>query len=170
MKRLLFIGDSLIEFYDWQQRFPAYPVYNMGVAGETVEGLYSRLKMVYEQIEPPDMIFVMTGINNMAMSDRKFIPVYRKLVRSLKDRYRHSKVIVHSLLPVLFQWISNSDITKVNKELHQMAEEEGAIYSDIHTCFVDGEGNPVPEFLMEDGIHVSGSGYRIWSAEIEKLL
>ncbi len=65
--RLLFIGDSLIEYFDWQERFPKNSVYNMGVAGETVEGLYARLQVVYLQLDTPDAIFIMSGINNLAM-------------------------------------------------------------------------------------------------------
>ena len=38
-KRFLFIGDSLVEFFNWQERFPDKKVYNFGSAGETAEGL-----------------------------------------------------------------------------------------------------------------------------------
>jgi len=59
--RLLFIGDSLIEYFDWQERFPKNAVYNMGVAGETVEGLYARLPVIYTQLDVLDAIFIMSA-------------------------------------------------------------------------------------------------------------
>jgi hypothetical protein len=36
---ILFLGHSLIEFFDWQKRFPDHLAVNLGKAGESVEGL-----------------------------------------------------------------------------------------------------------------------------------
>jgi lysophospholipase L1-like esterase len=168
--RLLFIGDSLIEYFDWQERFPKNMVYNQGVAGETVEGLYARIEVVFAQIEEADAIFIMSGINNLALGDKKFIPVYRKIVESMKEHYKASQIFVQSLLPVLFPWIENDEIRKMNRQLKKMAEEDGVCYLDIHSLFVGQEGMPVKDYLLDDGVHVSEKGYRVWSGEIEKLL
>ena len=168
--RLLFIGDSLIEYFDWQERFPKNSVYNMGVAGETVEGLYARLQVVYMQLDTTDAIFIMTGINNLAMGDKKFITTYRKIVRGLKKQYKSPKIFVQSLLPVLFLWISNDEIRGINIELKKMADSEKVAYLDIHSLFVDREGQTIADYLLEDGVHVSQKGYSVWSNEIEKHL
>jgi lysophospholipase L1-like esterase len=168
--RLLFIGDSLIEYFDWQERFQKNSVSNMGVAGETVEGLYARLQVLYMQLDTPDAIFIMSGINNLAMGDRKFTTTYRKIVRGLKKQYKSPKIFVQSLLPVLFPWISNDEIRGINLQLKKMADAEKVGYLDIYSLFLDREGRPVADYLLEDGVHVSEKGYRVWSNEIEKHL
>ena len=168
--RLLFIGDSLIEFYDWQRRFPGDEVFNYGIAGETVEGLYSRLQVVLNRVSSPDFVFIMTGINNMAMGDRSFIKTYRKIVAEIKAQSPSSKIFVHSLLPVLFPFIANDEIRGINNDLRAMAEEQNVFYSDIHAVFLDSSGSPRASFLLDDGVHLSDEGYRAWSAEIEKQL
>jgi len=168
--RLLFIGDSLIEYFDWQERFPKNSVYNMGVAGETVEGLYARLQVVYTQLDAPDAIFIMSGINNLAMGHKKFITTYRKIVRGLKKQYKSPRIFVQSLLPVLFPWVSNDEIRDINIQLKKMAEAEKVDYLDINSLFLDREGRTVAAYLLEDGVHVSEKGYRVWSDEIEKHL
>lgn len=169
--RLLFIGDSLIEYFDWQERFPKSSVYNMGVAGETVEGLYSRLQVVYTQlVDTPDAIFIMSGINNLAMGHRKFITTYRRIVRGLKKQYKSPGIFVQSLLPVLFPWISNDEIRDINIQLKKMADAEKVGYLDIYPLFLDREGRTIADHLLEDGVHVSEKGYRVWSNEIEKHL
>ena len=53
---LLFIGDSLIQFFDWQKRFPAYQITNLGVAGESVQGLLARIPALNERMEAPDWL------------------------------------------------------------------------------------------------------------------
>jgi lysophospholipase L1-like esterase len=169
-KRLLFIGDSLIEYFDWAGRFPFNSVYNMGMAGETVDGLYSRIERIIESIETPDRIFIMSGINNLAMEDKGFVPKYRKIISKLVGRYPEAAIFVHGLLPVLFPFIGNDDISEINRKLRQVAAEERVSYLDIHSHFLDEQQNPRPSCLAADGVHLSEEGYRVWSGEIEKLL
>jgi lysophospholipase L1-like esterase len=168
--RLLFIGDSLIEYFDWQERFPKNIVYNLGVSGETVDGLYARIEVVYSQIEEADAVFIMTGINNLAMGDRKFIPTYGKIVKGLKEHYTSSRIFVQSLLPVLFPWISNDEIRDMNIQLKKVADAEKVAYLDIYSLFLEEGGKPVKAYLLDDGVHVSEKGYRVWANEIEKYL
>jgi lysophospholipase L1-like esterase len=168
--KVLFIGDSLIEFYDWEQRFPGREVFNYGIAGETVEGLFSRLQGILKKVANPDYVFIMTGINNMAMGDRAFPVTYRKIIGQIKAKSPSSQIFVQSLLPVLFTFIQNDEIREINMELRKIAEEEDVSYSDIHAVFLDSSGVPRKSYLLDDGVHLSEDGYRAWSAEIEKLI
>jgi lysophospholipase L1-like esterase len=169
-KKLLFLGDSLIEYFDWSERFPEHEVYNLGIAGETIGGLHLRLKGIFRKVKDPDKVFIMSGINSMAMGDEDIADAYRDIVQELRQAYPSAEVIVHSLLPVLFPFISNEDICHMNARLKQIAADEQVLYLDLHARFLDEKGRPVPAFLMDDGVHVSGEGYRIWSGEAEKLL
>lgn len=168
--RLLFIGDSLIEFNDWSERFPMHEVYNSGVAGETVQGLLARFGSIRSRMPSPDAVFIMTGINNLAMEDRNFIPAYREVIRQVSGAWPDARVHVHSLLPVLFPWIADEDIKSANRELKRLAEEEKVIYTDIHREFLDDQGRPLRSHILDDGVHLSGRGYRTWEDCIERSL
>lgn len=52
MKTLHFVGDSLIEYFDWQYRFSACKVTNSGWAGETVSELPWLNKKTISSINP----------------------------------------------------------------------------------------------------------------------
>ena len=168
--RLLFIGDSLTEFFDWTSRFQEHAVHNLGIAGETVEGLYRRLPGVCRRVGQADCIFIMSGINNLSMEDKGFIGTYRRIVRDLADCYPSARIFVQSLLPALYPFISNADVDEMNVLLKGLAQEEGAGYLDIHSLFLGEDGRPDPSLLDEDGVHLSGKGYIVWSGEIERLL
>jgi lysophospholipase L1-like esterase len=168
--RLLFIGDSLIEYFDWERRFPNYTVYNLGIAGETVEGLASRLNWVIRKMKAPDRVFIMSGINNMAIGNPDFISTYRGVIQEIRQAWPSATIVVHSLLPVLFRFISNEDIRFMNVRLKHLAAGESVLYLDIHAAFLNEKGRPVPALLEDDGVHVSEEGYKVWSSEIEKLL
>lgn len=169
-KGLLFIGDSLVEFFDWAARFPKHTVYNMGIAGETVDGLYRRLERTVGNLNDVDMVFIMSGINNLAMDDKGFIRTYRKIIREMTGRFPSVRIFVHSLLPVLYPFISNDDVRSINLQLRTLAGDEGVCYLDIHSHFLDDGDNPDPSCLSDDGVHLSNKGYVVWSGEIEKLL
>ncbi len=84
---ILFVGDSLIEYLDWQERFPDHTVTNLGVAGESVQGLLSRIIVIKEVCSEADFIFIMSGINNVAMGDNDFIDFYKVIIESYHSLY-----------------------------------------------------------------------------------
>ncbi len=169
-KHLVFIGDSLTEWYDWQERFPAYRVMNLGISGETVEELLDRRDMLRDRIDAPDVLFLMTGINNI-LSERNDITVpYRELVRNLTTWYKGAKVVVQSLLPVDMPWISNDTIRTINYSLSHIAIEHDAEYLDVYSHFVDENGKPRPGLLSDDGVHLASKGYEVWAKAVEEYL
>ena len=169
-KRILFIGDSLTEFFDWQRRFPGHEVVNLGTAGETVEGLLSRIDRITRLSPPPDVIFLMTGINNVAMEDYDFLDSYRRIVEKTSSSFPETRLFIQSILPAVIQWISDEHIRELNRSLHEIAEKEGKEYLDIYSLFVGPGGSAVKEYFLPDGVHLSDVGYAAWSKALERLL
>jgi lysophospholipase L1-like esterase len=169
-KHIVFIGDSLTQWFDWQRRFPDYRVTNLGISGEQVEGLLERRDRIRSQIGDPDIIFLMTGINNIAMEQFKIAGPYREFVRNLTTWYKQSTVVVQSILPVALEWVSNNVIRDTNRLLEQIAREYSGNYLDVYRLFVDSNGNPKNAYLQDDGVHLSSKGYEVWANEVESFL
>ncbi len=169
-KHLVFIGDSLTEWFDWQRRFPDYAVTNLGISGEPVEGLLARRDRIRSQMGDPDTIFLMTGINNIAMEQYFITDNYRGIVRNLTTWYKRSTIVVQSILPVDLAWVSNNDIKDTNRHLAEIAREHNAEYLDLYSLFVDPTGNPKSGYLQDDGVHLSSKGYEVWADEVERFL
>jgi lysophospholipase L1-like esterase len=167
---ILFIGDSLVEYHDWQRRFPQHDIINLGVAGETVEGLLSRIGEIISNVSRPDLIFIMSGINNIAMDDDGFFVPYRKVLEQLSEAYSGTKIFIHSLLPTLNDWISTEPIDRANNFLKHVAMETGVEFLDLHSFFLDESGKVIEEFLLSDGVHLSEKGYDRWSRVLEKII
>jgi|Deesub1362A_J573_1020465.scaffolds.fasta_scaffold00361_20 lysophospholipase L1-like esterase len=164
---ILFIGHSLIEFFDWQERFPAERVINLGVAGEMVRGLLSRIDSIVTDHPSADMIFLMTGLNDVAMEETGFIETYREVIERLKTAYPDTIIYIHSLLPTIVEFIDNETIKEVNDSIQKLALDTGVEYIDIYDLFIDSDGRPIREYLLDDGVHLSESGYAVWSGVIE---
>jgi lysophospholipase L1-like esterase len=168
--KLLFLGHSLIAFNNWQERFPGHEVASLGVPGETVDGMLSRIDEIKAGHPLFDLIFIMSGLNDVAMGDNDFIGDYREAVRRLKGAYPAARIYVNSILPTLTAFIPDSWIRKANKQLKAIAEENGAEYLDIYSLFIDENGVPVREYLLGDEVHLSDRGYDVWSAALEKVI
>ncbi len=167
---LVFIGDSLTQWFDWQGRFPQYVVASLGISGETIEGLLARLECIRSQVDNPDYIFIMSGINNIVNEQYRIVEPYREVVRNLTNWYKKSKVVIQSILPVDVQWINNNIIITTNLNLEKMAVEFASRYLDIYSAFVDSNGNPKKGYFSDDGVHLTNMGYLVWAYEIEKML
>ncbi len=167
---ILFIGDSLIEYFDWQERFPDHKIGNFGVAGESVQGLLSRIMLIKESFPDAHMVFIMSGINNIAMGDTDIIASYRMIVERLQSAYPASDIIANSLLPVTIEFINNDTIKKVNEALQCLVQETGTELLDMHSRFLDTKGRVIAEYLLDDGVHISNEGYAVWARAVEEII
>ncbi len=168
-KKLVFIGDSLTQWCDWDRRFPEHQVTNLGISGETVERLLARRERIRAQIDNPDFIFLMTGINNIASEQYDIVPPYREIVRNLATWYKQATVVVQSILPIDVTWIDNTVIKDANRHLEQIARALGAEYLDVYTLFVDAHGRPKKGYLSDDGVHLADKGYDAWTKAVERF-
>ncbi|MCI5118308.1 MAG: hypothetical protein D3913_10180 [Candidatus Electrothrix sp. LOE1_4_5] len=70
---LLMLGDSLVEWGDWEALLPEIEVINRGIAGEHTEELSTRLVNEIDRVlavrSEPEYILIMTGTNNLLMGE-----------------------------------------------------------------------------------------------------
>ncbi len=112
----------------------------------------------------------MTGINNIAMEEYTVAGTYGEILKWLTSCYRDAKVVVQSILPVRLPWVDREKIREINRYLEEMSEQFGAAYLDLYGLFTDSGGTPVPDCLLEDGVHLSARGYERWSEAVERFL
>jgi len=169
-KTIILLGHSLIEYGDWQEWLPEFNVVNLGVAGETTEGLASRMEYILENYPNADYYLIMSGINNIAMDDYNFIDTYKWIIKKLRESFPDSQVIVHSILPCKIEFIDNNVIKQMNERLRTITESEGAHFLDLYDRFVDSNGEVISEYLLDDGVHLSNAGYRVWVDVLRKII
>jgi lysophospholipase L1-like esterase len=166
-RKFLFIGDSLIEFFNWQQRFQEDQIYNFGSAGETAEGLLARLPEIIRRIQAPDLVMTMTGTNNIAMEDYGFLTTYGKIITLLQKNYARTTIVMASLLPIELFFLGDA-IPRVNRKLREIARERNIVYLDLYPLFLGADSKPIATYYEADGVHLSGEGYAVWAKALEK--
>ena len=167
--KFLFMGDSLIEFFNWQKRFPDREVFNYGIAGETAEGLLARLPNIIDRVQSPDLVMIMTGINNVAMEDYGFLLTYKKIITRLRKNYGKATISMTSLLPVDLFFLGDA-IPRINRRLKDIAQKNSVLYLDLYPLFIDEHSRAITSCFEADGVHLSSDGYEIWARALEKTV
>ena len=168
-KKCLFIGDSLVEFFNWHNRFPEQRIFNFGQAGETAEGLAARLPGIIKRYENVDLIMIMTGTNNIAMEDYGFLVTYEKVISQLQKAYPAAKIIITSLLPMELYWLGDA-VPRVNKRLQEISRHFAVHYLDLYPLFLGPDSKQNAACFEADRVHLSLQGYEVWADALEDIL
>ncbi len=170
--KILFLGDSLSEWFDYTHYFPDKRILNQGIAGDTTSGVLHRLDDVFEA--EPEKIFLMIGVNDIFHRiDKEHITRnHKKIINTLVDELPGSQLIVQSMLPInenmLFSMKLNNTISWLNKELNEYCLDLSLRFIDLFDRF-SFKGQLKSEYTT-DGGHLSSAGYTLWADLIRKYL
>ena len=168
--KIIFLGNSITEFGDWQKLLSDPSVINRGIAGDNTFGVLARLEDV--NIRQPSKLFIKIGINDISQN----IPVeiIVKNILAIVERVRAkspaTKIYVHSILPTNDNvkneypeaFNKNDQVRLVNGQLSQKAKTNKFIYIDLDKEFKDKEGKLNVEYAESDGLHLNEVGYQTW--------
>lgn len=169
----VFLGDSITDQFPLNAAFKDQNVINYGIGGDRIDGLRERLDICVQAVQPSS-IYIMIGTNDILIPLKEKYPTYKDLAVSYKamlDEIRFcapkAEIKLFSVLPFgqSFAW-HNEDSIALNKQIHQIAEEENLEYIDLHADFIDESGELMPRETV-DGIHLNLTGYYRW---LEKIL
>jgi len=168
---VMFLGDSITDFAEWNDYFPDLKIINRGISGDVIDGVMKRKQQIINQA--PDKLFLMIGTNDLGkgFSAGSIADKSERLICFLKDSLPATSIFIQSVLPVSGNNIrSNDDIVRLNTELEKIVQkQENMVYVDLHSLFVD-ESGCLKDELTFDGLHINGKGYTIWADYIKELV
>jgi lysophospholipase L1-like esterase len=166
---IVFLGDSITEFGEWEELFPGLPIKNRGIAGDTTRGVLDRLGVIVKGC--PEMVFILVGTNDlpwyMRISSQQTLRVYEEILRRFREETPRTQVFVQSILPRHHKFARR--ILSLNDGLKELAERYKFTYVDLFPLFSDPNGSIRSEF-SNDNIHLMGSGYSIWGEYLRPYL
>jgi lysophospholipase L1-like esterase len=173
---IVFLGDSLTDFYRTSEFFLNLDIYNRGIAGDKTTDVLDRLSDNVLQIKPRK-IFLQIGTNDLGSKtkpDQTFNNI-KQIIFNIQRVLPDTEVLVISLYPInpyaipLSRIITrprkNTDILYVNQKLMEFCAELNLTYIDVCSSLKDEKGNLKKEYTIE-GLHISLPGY----AKITEIL
>ena len=167
---VVFVGDSLTDFCEWQEFFRSVSISNRGLAGDTSRGVLNRIDSILEL--KPKKIFIMIGANDLLQGENvdKIASNYQLILQALREKAPQTQVFIQSTLPLNQDFADpaiNNEVIKLNAKLKKMSQSFSLPYIELFPSFL-GENNQLDSRYTTDGLHLNGQGYLLWKTLIEK--
>ena len=175
-KDIVFIGNSITNGAEWNELFPRKRVKNRGISGDTSEGVYDRLDPVVKG--KPAKIFILIGINDISRDVKveDIVLNMKRIVKEIQKKSPKTKIYIQSILPVnpdfgIFKGHEKPQLIKeINQQYQNIAKEYKVNYIDLYSYFLEEGTDKMNKNYTNDGLHLLGEGYLLWSEIIKPYL
>lgn len=173
---IVFLGNSITDGGEFNELFEMDNIKNRGIRSDVITGVEKRLGQVTGG--RPKKIFLLIGINDVSHghSTDELARRYERLVKKIREESPETKLYVQSIMPInnsfkRYKGLVGKEktITSFNERIRTIASENGAEYVDLWPFLSDTSGNLKREYT-NDGLHLNGRGYRVWTEGIKKLV
>ena len=175
-ENIVFLGDSITNFYDLDKYYPDNSVVNSGISGDVSDDILNDMyNRVYKY--NPSKVFLLIGTNQLMKDDNdKIISDVKKIIESIHDNRPIAKIYVESIYPVnkdldknMVKNRENDRIVEINKKIEEIVKDKEYIeYINIYDSLLkDGVLN---EEYSEDGLHLNDKGYEIVTNILKKYI
>lgn len=174
--RVVFLGDSITEFWTLSDSFHGKPYVNRGISGQTTPQILLRFRQDVIALRP-EVVVILAGTNDIAENTGPItLAAIEDNLTSMVDLAKRNgiRVVLASLLPAL-QYPWRADIRPVEK-IHALndwmkdyAAKEGLVFLDYHSAMANDKRGLKTE-LSEDGVHPNQAGYAVMAPLAEKAI
>jgi lysophospholipase L1-like esterase len=179
-KRVVFIGDSITDYWKLADYFPGKPYINRGIDGQTTPQMLVRFRQDVIALHPRVLV-VLAGTNDIAgvtgpSRNEDIEANYASMAESA--RLHHIRVVFASLLPVnnytedakeSFSLRPRERLLALNDWLKDYCAKNGFVYLDYFSAVVDDK-HMMRRDLSDDGLHPNASGYKIMAPLAQKAI
>ena len=175
---LLLLGDSITHFWDTTgQAVEAYyyggrNAVDMGFGGDRTQHLLWRLIDAPMDKIHPKAAMVLIGVNNTGDNSPEEIAAGIKAnIDKLAELFPDMKILLLDIFPALNNGHAiREKIDGTNALLPEMFKDyPNVTLLDIGGIWLDENGD-IPKDLMDDGVHPTEYGYKLWGAAVEPVI
>jgi lysophospholipase L1-like esterase len=167
--RVVFMGDSITDFWKLAQYFPGKPYINRGISGQTTPQMLDRWFEDVVNLKPA-AVLIYAGTNDIARNTGpETLEMVEENFQAMAElgQLHGIKVILCAVTPVsdygprkMTEGRPPADILKINAWLKAYAEKTHAVYADYYTAIADDKGM-LKEGFSRDGLHPNDKGYEL---------
>ena len=178
--RVVFLGDSITDYWKLADYFPGKPYLNRGIDGQSTPQMLVRFRQDVIDLHPRVLV-VLAGTNDVAgvtgPTRNEDIEANYATIAELA-RAHHIRVVFSSLLPVYnytedakesFTLRPRERILALNAWLKSYCARNGLVYLDYFSALRDDKGM-LRRDLSDDGLHPSRAGYKIMAPLADKAI
>jgi lysophospholipase L1-like esterase len=174
--RVVFLGDSITEFWSLPDSFPGKPHVNRGISGQTTPQILLRFRQDVIALQPK-VVVILAGTNDIAENTGPTtLAAIEDNLTSIVDLAKRNgiRVVLSSLLPASqYPWRPDlapvEKIRVLNEWMKDYAAKEGLVFVDYHSAMANAKRGLKAE-LSDDGVHPNEAGYAVMAPLAEKAI
>ncbi|EOC1764996.1 GDSL-type esterase/lipase family protein [Vibrio fluvialis] len=161
---VVFIGDSITDYADWNEIFEGYNIANRGIKSDTTLGVMERLDSI--KSSNAKVGFLMIGTNDVTakIPSDEIVSNIEKIILELSP---DMTIYLQSIL-LTRRDERNPIILELNKRLSNLATQHNVHYIDLNDILAPK--GILSDKYTSDGIHINGKAYHLWAKRIQKYL
>lgn len=166
-KRVVFLGDSITDFWNLARSFPGKAYVNRGIDGQTTPQMLLRFRSDVIGLQPK-VVVILGGTNDLAgNTGPTTLDAIEQNYAAMADLATRNGVVpvFSSVLPIhdhgpgkMTERRSPEQIQALNRWLRQYCTDHHLIYLDYFDHMIGGDGMLRTEF-SDDGLHPNAAGY-----------
>ena len=163
---ILFTGSSSIRFWSsLKEDMAPHTVLNRGFGGAHIAHVNYHFNEVVKPYKPKAIVFF-CGTNDLAAlkSPSETFSDFKTFYSMVKKELPGTKLIVIGVKPTIAREYLIQEEKEFNNLISILASEEDLLtYVSVWDPMLTHEGKPNPALFVEDGLHINGKGYEIWT-------
>ena len=171
---VLFIGASSIVRWNLPEYFPELgtKAINRGFGGsQSVDAVryVDRIVVPYH----PRVVVYYAGDNDVetATPAQQIADGFTKFDQKVHAALPQTRIVFISIKPSIRRWKWIDTIKSANAMVKEYcAKHPNLAFMDIEQQMLGADGKPNPALLVEDGLHMTPAGYKVWTAALKPLL
>ncbi|UJP64918.1 GDSL-type esterase/lipase family protein [Mongoliitalea daihaiensis] len=169
----LFTGSSSIRFWKELTNLPSdQPILNMGFGGSRADDLTRHLEALVIPYQP-SKIFIYEGDNDLAdgMPSLQIMNEFFGITQRIHTAFPKSTIYILSPKPSISRWHLKAEYEELNNLLKLFTEGQPYLeFIDLWSPLLNPEGEPNPDYFIEDKLHLNEKGYEQWNKVIKLYL
>ncbi|MDQ6788369.1 MAG: SGNH/GDSL hydrolase family protein, partial [Acidobacteriota bacterium] len=183
-KRVVFMGDSITDFWKLNEFFPNQPYINRGISAQTTPQMLIRFRPNVIDLKPK-VVVILAGTNDIGgITGATTLEAIEENLTSMAElaRANNIKVVLSSILPVsdyntnkagekIIRTVQRppAQILELNKWMKNYVEQNDLVYLDYFPAMADDKGFLKPD-IARDGLHPNDKGYEIMKTLTEQAI
>ena len=174
--RVVFMGDSITEFWAIPDSFPGKPYVNRGISGQTTPQMLLRFRQDVIALQPR-VVVILAGTNDIAENTGPItLAAIEDNLASMVDLAKRNgiHVVLSALVPAAkYPWrpdLAPADkIHILNDWIKGYVVKEGLVFLDYYSAMANDQRGLKAD-LSEDGVHPNKAGYAVMAPLAEKAI
>lgn len=171
---VVFVGSSSIRLWDLGKSFPnlSPTPLNRGFGGSHLEDSINNVELLILK-HKPRLVVVYAGDNDIAAGKNpdRVVADFQKLTQLVHQRLPETRIAYIAIKPSIARWKLSGEMKQANDRIAELCEENESLeFIDIWTPMLGDDGRPRAELFVNDGLHMSEAGYKIWASLVAPLL